>query len=45
MIEMNIELESLKDLVTLVPVFKDEQFSGCLSVTHPLELKGVSRTF
>lgn len=35
----------IKEIVTLVPIFKDEQFSGCLSVVHPLELKGAGRTF
>jgi DUF438 domain-containing protein len=35
----------IKELVTLVPIFKDERFSGCLSVVHPLELKGSTRTF
>ena len=35
----------IKELVTLVPIFKNEQFSGCLSVIHPLELRGSSRTF
>lgn len=35
----------VKELVTLVPIFKDGQFSGCLSFVHPLELKGESRTF
>jgi len=35
----------VKELVTLVPIFKDGRFSGCLSFVHPLELKGESRTF
>jgi DUF438 domain-containing protein len=35
----------IKELVTLIPVFKDEGFTGCLSVVHPLELKEKSRTF
>jgi DUF438 domain-containing protein len=35
----------VKELVTLIPIFKNEQFSGCLSVVHPLELKGDRRTF
>lgn len=35
----------VRELVTLIPIFKDERFEGCLSVIHPLEIKGVSRTF
>jgi len=35
----------IKELVTLIPIFTDAQFRGCLSVVHPLELKGESRTF
>ena len=35
----------VKELVTLIPIFKNDQFSGCLSVVHPLELKGANRTF
>ena len=39
------ERMGLKELVTLVPTFKDEEFCGCLSVIHPLEIKGGNSTF
>ncbi|WP_287587348.1 PAS domain-containing protein [Candidatus Borrarchaeum sp.] len=35
----------LKELVTLTPMFEKDQFVGCFSTIHPLEIKGVSRTF
>lgn len=35
----------LRELVTLIPIFKEDHFEGCLSVIHPLEIKGESRTF
>ncbi len=35
----------LKELVTLTPIFEKDQFVGCFSTIHPLEIKGVSRTF
>ena len=35
----------VRELVTLIPIFKEDRFDGCLSVIHPLEIKGESRTF
>jgi DUF438 domain-containing protein len=34
-----------KELVTLTPMFEKDQFVGCFSTIHPLEIKGASRTF
>jgi DUF438 domain-containing protein len=34
-----------KELVMLIPIFKENRFEGCLSVIHPLEIKGETRTF
>jgi len=35
----------IKELVTLTPIFENDQFVGCFSTIHPLEIKGASRTF
>jgi DUF438 domain-containing protein len=35
----------IKELVTLTPFFENDQFVGCFSTIHPLEIKGASRTF
>ncbi len=35
----------IKELVTLTPIFEKDQFVGCFSTIHPLELKGPTRTF
>ena len=35
----------IQELVTLVPIFEEDRFIGCLSVIHPLEIKGEKRTF
>lgn len=34
-----------KELVTMIPIFKNDHFEGCLSVVHPLEVQGGTRTF
>jgi DUF438 domain-containing protein len=34
-----------RELVNLAPIFKDDQFVGCLSVVHPLEPPAVSKSF
>lgn len=33
------------ELVTLIPIFKEDRFEGCFSIIHPLEIKGATRTF
>lgn len=35
----------IEELVTLVPIFREDRFAGCVSVIHPLEIKGERRTF
>lgn len=35
----------IEELVTLIPVFTEDRFTGCLQVIHPLEIKGKKRTF
>jgi DUF438 domain-containing protein len=35
----------IKELVTLTPIFENDQFVGCFSTIHPLEIKGAIRTF
>jgi DUF438 domain-containing protein len=35
----------IKELVTLTPIFEKDQFVGCFSTIHPLEIKGASRSF
>ncbi len=35
----------IRELVTLIPVFTAEHFTGCLQVVHPLEVPGEIRTF
>ena len=35
----------IQELVTLVPIFQEDRFIGCVSVIHPLEIKGEKRTF
>ena len=35
----------IQELVTLVPIFQEDRFVGCLSVIHPLEIQGENRTF
>jgi DUF438 domain-containing protein len=35
----------IEELVTLVPIFQEDRFAGCLSVIHPLEIKGERRSF
>jgi len=35
----------IQELVTLVPIFQEDHFIGCLSIIHPLEIKGENRTF
>lgn len=35
----------VQQLVTIIPIFKESQFVGCLSVIHPIEITGEKRTF
>jgi DUF438 domain-containing protein len=34
-----------RELVTLIPILKEDRFEGCLSVVHPLEIEEAPRTF
>lgn len=34
-----------RELVTIIPIFKEDRFEGCLSVVHSLEIKEAPRTF
>ncbi len=34
----------IQELVILIPIFQEDRFIGCLSVIHPLEIKGEKST-
>ena len=34
----------IEELVTLIPIFQEDRFLGCLSVIHPIEIKGEKST-